>query len=247
MRILWIAGLGAVLVTGGVSAQGMNAPQGGMAPMNQRALQAQPADEPDQIRRAQDPRLSQGRVQAQQDYGQRGPVAEGLRQSGNDRSPATIRGQQGAPQGQAGTPGHRDSRSPRTNTGTDRERGVSTMYRENAPRDAASRAYMGGGLILENGRPVPLPGDEPGAASDFRADNVEQSTARAPRPSGGTVYMAPAQRGVDPSDLVEPARPYNPQTNVGQTGVRDQGMTGSSQGAFPANPPTPGGRVPTGN
>jgi hypothetical protein len=85
-----------------------------------------------------------------------------------------------------------------------RDRASGAVGRTDAPRNPADRAYMGGGMILENGRPVPLPGDPPGFASDFR---------------GG---------------------------RAGQPGA-DQGMAGSPQGVFPANPPIPGGRIPTRN
>ena len=245
MRILWIAGLGAVLITGAASAQMTGQSQqnyGGQVP---QAGQASPNDRsPDNILQRQDPRLDQGRLQTRQNFDQRGAMPEGLRRSDNDPSPDNIRDRQ---QGQSNAGGYRDSRSPSTNTGMNREPGVSTMFRENAPRDAASRAYMGGGLILENGRPVPLPGDPPGAASDFRAENVEQSTARAERSSPAAVVVMPGERRMDPADLVEPPRPNDPQTNVGQTGAPGQGASGSPYGAFPANPPTPGGRVPTGN
>jgi hypothetical protein len=252
MRILWIAGLGAVLVTGGVSAQGMNAPTPGST--NERALQMQPADQPDQIRRAQDPRLTQGRMGTQQNMGQPAPIPPALRGSANQQEPDRIREAQDPRLGQSRLPARSNVQSGGSGDGMrgegmqrDRATGTGAMGRTDAPRNPADRAYMGGGLILENGRPVPLPGDAPGAASDFRADNVGQSTARGERPSGGTVDVLPGQRRADPASLAEPSRPYNPQTNVGQTGVRDQGMTGTSQGAFPANPPTPGGRVPTGN
>jgi len=179
MRTLWIAGLGAVLVAGGVSAQSMNsAPVGQGGTPNERALTRSPADEPDSMRRAQAP----------------------MRQSADNM--------------------------PRRGSGSG---GVDTIHRENAPRDPASRAYMGGGMILENGRPVPLPGDPPNAAADFRGGNVGQSTGRG----------MPGQAGMS-----DPSRPNGPQTNVGQTGAGDQGAVGSAMGAFPANPPS--GRVPVG-
>jgi hypothetical protein len=231
MRTLWIAGLGAVLISGGVAAQGMSTPgstndrqMGGIPTTNQAPLRQQQPDSPDQIRRAQDPRLSQDRMQTQQNMSQPAPLPPALQGSTAQQSPANIREtqdprlqQQRLPARQnvqSGTSGDRKVGDARRERATD----TGAMGRTNAPRNPADRAYMGGGMILENGRPVPLPGDPPGMGSDFQGARVGQS-------------------GGDPGA----------QTNVGQTGTRDQGMVGTSQGAFPANPPTPGGRVPTGN
>ncbi len=213
MRILWIAGLGAVLVTGGVHAQGMNATPGGTGSTNERALDMQPAEgpgqtlraqdprlsqqpmrgeqnmrqpgpvpgalqrssndpSPDQARQAQDPRLSQDRMQTRQETGRTGPVPEALQRSPNDASPDQVRQAQ-----DPRLPSQRATQRGHTGEGMRGERatGTGAMGRTDAPRNPEDRAYMGGGMILENGRPVPLPGDPPGLGSDFRGGQVGQS------------------------------------------------------------------------
>ncbi len=248
MRTLWIAGLGAVLISGGVAAQGMTSPHGtgvdrhgaAMPRVTDSPFQRQPGDAPDNTLRAQDPRMDQGRLPTAQGT-QPAPVPPGLQASPAQPTPdRTLDQQDPRLQQRPATsrqnvtggsgPGMRGDAMPRRQAaGT-----AGTYGRTDAPRNPADRAFMGGGMILENGRPVPLPGDPPGMASDFRADGVPQSTATGRTGGAGMGDMAPdGHRG--------------PQTNVGQTGVRDQGMVGTPQGAFPANPGTPGGRVPTGN
>ncbi|HEV7458587.1 MAG TPA: hypothetical protein VGN96_17585 [Roseococcus sp.] len=248
MRTLWIAGLGAVLISGGVAAQGMTTLHGAAVDRHGAAMprvtdspfQRQPGDAPDTALRAQDPRLNQGRLPTAQGT-QAAPVPSALQASPAQPTPDRTLSQQDprlrqdrgtARQNVTGGSGagmRGESMPRRQASGT-----VGTYGRADAPRNPADRAYMGGGMILENGRPVPLPGDPPGMASDFRADAVPQSTA-----TGRT-------GGLGMGDMTTDG-PRGPQTNVGQTGVRDQGMVGTPQGAFPANPGTPGGRVPTGN
>lgn len=251
MRTLWIAGLGAVLISGGVAAQGMTSPHGtavdrhgaAMPRVTDSPFQRQPGESPASTLRAQDPRLDQGRLATGQGMNQPAPVPSGLQATPGQPSPDRTLDQQDprlqqqripARQNvQSGGAGQRMASDPapgRQVGGTQ----AGAHGRTDAPRNPADRAFMGGGMILENGRPVPLPGDPPGMASDFRADGVPQSTATGRTGGAGMGDMAPDGH-------------RSPQTNVGQTGVRDQGMVGTPQGAFPANPGTPGGRVPTGN
>lgn len=250
MRTLWIAGLGAVLISGGVAAQGMTSPHGtavdrhgaAMPRVTDSPFQRQPGDAPDNALRGQDPRLTQGRLPTGQNTNQPAPIPPGLQASPNQQTPdRTLEAQDPRLQQQRGTSrqnvtggsgtGGRADATPRRQAagGT-----AGTHGRTDAPRNPADRAFMGGGMILENGRPVPLPGDPPGMASDFRGDGVPQSTATGRTGGAGMGDMAPDGH-------------RSPQTNVGQTGVRDQGMVGTPQGAFPANPGTPGGRIPAGN
>lgn len=256
MRTLWIAGLGAVLISGGVAAQGMTSTPGSAVDRQEGALprvtespfQRQPGDAPDTALRGQDPRLTQGRLPTGQNMNQPAPIPPGLQATPGQPSPDRTLEQQDprlqqqratSRQNVTGGSGQRmgaDAMPRRQGAGT-----AGTHGRTDAPRNPADRAYMGGGMILENGRPVPLPGDAPGMASDFRGDGVPQSTATGGARTGGAGMSATG------TDAMAPDGHRSPQTNVGQTGVRDQGMVGTPQGAFPANPGTPGGRVPTGN
>ena len=243
MRILWMAGLGAVLVTGAASAQTMG--QGQQNYGSQRgpvpeAARSSPNDRsPDNILQRQDPRLEQSRIQ-----GNRGSMPEAGQTSPNDRSPGNtlqrqdprleqsrIQGNRGPmPEAGRNSPNDRspdntlqrqDPRLDQSRVGEGRTmqrdermgRQGGTSARQGGPRDDASRAYMGGGLILENGRPVPLPGDAPGAASDFRGENVEQSTARGARQDTGRSGGVMGERGMDPAGSTGRTRSGEPQTN----------------------------------
>lgn len=249
MRTLWIAGLGAVLISGGVAAQGMTSPHGtgvdrhgaAMPRVTESPFQRQPGDAPDNTLRAQDPRLSQGRLPTGPGA-QPAPVPPALQASPAQPTPdRTLDQQEPRLQQQRATSRQNVTGGSGQRMGADatprrQAAGAAGAHgRTDAPRNPADRAYMGGGMILENGRPVPLPGDAPGMASDFRGDGVPQSTARGGR--AGTAGMG---------DMTTDGH-RGPQTNVGQTGVNDQGMVGTPQGAFPANPGTPGGRIPSGN
>lgn len=266
MRTLWIAGLGAVLISGGVAAQGMTSPHGtvpqgtamdqqgsGLPRVTDSPFQRQPGDAPDTTLRGQDPRLTQDRLPTGQSMTQPAPVPPGLQATPGQPTPErTLEQQDPRLQQQRATSRQNvQSGAPAQRMGSDRTPGqqvggtqAGRHGRTDAPRNPADRAFMGGGMILENGRPVPLPGDPPGMASDFRGDGVPQSTATGGARMGGAGMGATGMGAMAPD---APDGHRAPQTNVGQTGVRDQGMVGTPQGAFPANPGTPGGRIPTGN
>jgi len=274
MRTLWIAGLGAVLIAGGATAQGLTPapgtamdPQGGAMPGHATPGQTQDTlrpgtpgmAQPGQTLGAQDPLLSQDRFQTQQTPqspaltppamqhggtqplpGTAGQAQDPLlqdRQVGDQRAPAqqgigTGPGQAESPrQAQQAQPRQAQPRQAQPRQAQPRQAqrartqatGPDGFGRDDAPQRPEDRAYMGGGLILEDGQPVPLPGDPPGAAADFRAERVEQSTAR--------------QTGADTMD----------QGAMGHTGMGQTGMTPGTMGQSGMDQPQAhGGQAPIG-
>lgn len=220
--------------------QGMQSPTPGVRSQGGQQLPGALHAQDPEISRAQPGRLGQERAEpARQAPAARTqgptPVPPGMHTQGGQQLPGALHAQdpeisRAQPQSerlrreQSEQP-RQARQAPAARTQGARQSTPDRFGREDAPRRPEDRAYMGGGLILEDGRPVPMPGDPPGMASDFRGERVEQSTAR------GT-GAEPRQQGMMGQDMMGQGMMGQDRPHQGMMDRGGMGATGTDRGAM---------------